>query len=367
MFATFVAGKRHPRHYSGHNERHVKFSVPHAQATPIAPERSAGMQKVEIPELDDELTRARLAALVHSSADAIVGATLGGVITDWNPAAERLYGYRADEVIGGHLSKVIPAERWPETESLLERVHQGESVEAFETVRRTKDGREIHVSHTISPVWNDAGEIVATSAILRDISSRIATERALAESELLFRTAFAGAPIGMSLVAPDGSILRVNAALCAMLGFTEIELLARTFHDLTHADDLPESVALAHQALAGEIDRFDVEKRYIHADGRIVWAHLSSSLIRRDDGTPRYFVSQVQDITHRRETEDALRRSEARFRALVEKAPAVIYTEVRLGEQPQLYVSPSIEQLLGFPPQDFLNDPGMWLESRAPR
>lgn len=324
------------------------------------------MQEVGTPELDDELTRARLAALVHSSADAITGATLDGVITDWNPAAERLYGYRADEVIGLHLSKVIPAERWPETAGLLERVHRGESVEAFETVRRTKDGREITVSHTISPVWNDAGEIIATSAILRDISSRISTEQALAENELLFRTAFSGAPIGMSLVAPNGKLLSVNAAVCSMLGYTEEELLARTFQEITDPDDLDPSLDLFRRALAGEIDSFELEKRYLDVHGRVVWTQLSASLIRDENGQARYFITQIQDITERRATEEALRRSEARYRALVEKAPAVIYTEVRLGEKPQLYVSPSIERMLGFPPQAFLNDPGMWLSCVHP-
>src|SRR5215212_4275322 len=136
------------------------------------------------------LTRNRLAAIVHSSVDAIVGETLDGIITDWNPAAERLYGYTAEEVIGRPFARLIPPERAAESAAILTRVLRGEHVEDVETVRWTKDGRRIEVSLTVSPVWNDAGEIIATSAIIRDIRERKATEQALAASEAILRAAF---------------------------------------------------------------------------------------------------------------------------------------------------------------------------------
>ena len=104
-----------------------------------------------------DVSQARLAALVLSSGDAIIGETLDGIITDWNPAAERLYGYAAEEVIGQNLTMVIPPDRMAETEALLARVHQGESIEGIETVRIRKDGREIDVALTVSPVWDEAG------------------------------------------------------------------------------------------------------------------------------------------------------------------------------------------------------------------
>src|SRR3954471_2271376 len=94
----------------------------------------------------DDDTRARLAALVHSSADAIIGETLDGIITDWNSAAERLYGYRAEEVIGQHLSMLVPPEERAGVEQLLARVRAGESVEGMEAVRWTNDGRRLDVS-----------------------------------------------------------------------------------------------------------------------------------------------------------------------------------------------------------------------------
>src|ERR671918_2246509 len=112
------------------------------------------------------LTRNRLGAIVRSSADAIIGETLDGIITDWNPAAERLYGYTAEEVIGRPFMTVIPPEHWAESAAILEQVLQGDFVEDLETVRWTKAGRRIDVSLTVFPVRDDAGELVATSAIV---------------------------------------------------------------------------------------------------------------------------------------------------------------------------------------------------------
>jgi PAS domain S-box-containing protein len=126
-----------------------------------------------------------LASLVRSSADAIVIETLDGITTYWNPAAEQRYGYRAEEVIGHSLSVRIPPHRLGETESLLARARGGEHAINVESERWTRDGRRIDVSLSISPVWDEAGEIVGTSAIVRDIAARKTTEQALAASEAL--------------------------------------------------------------------------------------------------------------------------------------------------------------------------------------
>ena len=267
------------------------------------------------------LTRNRLAAIVHSSVDAIVGETLDGIITDWNPAAERLYGYTAEEVIGQPFTMLIPPECSAESATMLARVLRGEYVEDVKTVRRTKDGRRIEVSLTVSPVWNDAGEIIATSATVRDITDRKATENALAASEAILRVAFENAPIGMVLASPDGQVLRVNEALCTMLGYTADTLLANGLWAFTHAEDIEANRVYVERALSGEIASFEMEKRYIHRDGQLIWGHLSGSLVRGDDGTPRYFISQIENITARKAADEALAASEERFRIAFADAP----------------------------------------------
>jgi two-component system, NtrC family, sensor kinase len=123
-----------------------------------------------------EEARARLAAIVQSSDDAIVGKTLDGIILSWNPAAERLFGYSSQEAVGKPMLILIPLERHTEEPAILMRIANGERVDHFETVRVRKDGRRIDVSVSISPIKDNRGRIVAASKIARDITKRKATE-----------------------------------------------------------------------------------------------------------------------------------------------------------------------------------------------
>jgi PAS domain S-box-containing protein len=119
-----------------------------------------------------EISLHRLAAIVESSDDAIVAKDLDGVITEWNAGAQRIFGYAAAEVIGRPITIIIPADRWTEEPRILERIRNGERVEHFETIRKRKDGVEIPVSLTISPIRDDSGRIIGASKIARDISER---------------------------------------------------------------------------------------------------------------------------------------------------------------------------------------------------
>jgi PAS domain S-box-containing protein len=126
------------------------------------------------------------------------------------------------------------------------------------------------------------------------------------DADSLFQSAFEHAAIGMALVAPDGTWLRVNRSVCEITGYSETELLQRTFQDITHPDDVERDVTNAHKMLSGEINTYQMEKRYFHKNGSIVWVLLSVSLVRDDDGKPRFFISQIQDITRRKESEAQL-------------------------------------------------------------
>jgi len=137
-------------------------------------------------------------------------------------------------------------------------------------------------------------------------------------SDQLFGNAFEHSSIGMALVGIDSNRLRVNSAFCQMLGYSEAEMLARSVKDITHPDDVEWDLLQRKRALAGEIETYQWEKRYIHKSGRIVWGFLSCSLVRDADRKPRHFISQIQDITERKESERILRENEERFRALTE-------------------------------------------------
>jgi two-component system sensor histidine kinase/response regulator len=139
------------------------------------------------------------------------------------------------------------------------------------------------------------------------IGALAANEAKLAQSEKRFRETFDEAPIGIALVAPDGRWLQVNHALCAIVGYTADELLSLTFQDVTHPDDLEADLELLQRTLAEDVPTHQMEKRYIHKRGHQVWIKLSVALVRDGDGTPAHFVSHIEDITHAKEIELALR------------------------------------------------------------
>ena len=127
-----------------------------------------------------EQAKFRLAAIVESSDDAIISKDLNGVITSWNKAAERLFGYTAEEAIGQHITLIIPADRRNEEVDILSRLRQGQRIDHFETIRPCKAGMRMEISLTISPVKDAAGRVVGASKVARDITSRKRNERALA-------------------------------------------------------------------------------------------------------------------------------------------------------------------------------------------
>jgi PAS domain S-box-containing protein/putative nucleotidyltransferase with HDIG domain len=128
-------------------------------------------------------------------------------------------------------------------------------------------------------------------------------EEALRESEERFSSAFEYAPIGMALASPEGKWLKVNRALCELVGYSENELLDKNFQDISFPEDLPANLNYVQQLLDGEIKSYQMEKRYFHKQGHLVWVLLSVSLVRDGQGKPLYFISQIQDITERNQHE----------------------------------------------------------------
>jgi len=135
-------------------------------------------------------------------------------------------------------------------------------------------------------------------------------------SDSLFQSAFEFAAIGMALVSLEGKWLRVNRSICKITGYSEAELLARTFQDITHPDDLEADLENVRKMLAGEIDTYQMEKRYFHKNGSIVWILLSVSLVRTKSGEPLFFISQIQDITRQKKSEEELAKAAAEIQRL---------------------------------------------------
>jgi diguanylate cyclase (GGDEF)-like protein/PAS domain S-box-containing protein len=181
-------------------------------------------------------------------------------------------------------------------------------------------------------------------------------EVALQQSEALFRASFETAAIGMGLVSLEGQFLSVNTALCCILGFTESELLALSFQEITYNEDLVADLVLLRQTLAGDRSSYQIEKRYLHKNGQIIWALLSVSLVRDLQEQPLYFVSQIQDISDRKQTEAALESSRERYRSLVNNIPGAVYRCAFNPNWTMEYVSLSITELTGYASTDLMND-----------
>jgi two-component system cell cycle sensor histidine kinase/response regulator CckA len=152
------------------------------------------------------------------------------------------------------------------------------------------------------PGGGDGGEGVGGMPV--DTVTRKDVENRLREAEDRFRGAFDSAAIGMALVAPDGRFLQVNPALCELVGYSEEELLGGTFQGITHPEDLDADLEFVRQMLVGEIQTYQMDKRYFHKLGHVIWIRLSVSIVRDSAGTPAYFVSQIQDITEQRRAEE---------------------------------------------------------------
>ncbi|HEX6710471.1 MAG TPA: PAS domain S-box protein [Rubrobacter sp.] len=189
---------------------------------------------------------------------------------------------------------------------------------------RLRSGEQKWLRKASRPQRQTNGDIV-WDGLLLDITERRRADEELKHSEERFRSTFQNAPIGMSLVSLDNRYLQVNQALCEMLGYSEEELLSRTTAEITHPGDRSITTTRTRALLEGKIDRDLVQKRYIHADGSVVWALSSVSMVRDSRGDPAYFVGQYQDITERKRAEEALKESEEFFRALYESVHHPIF------------------------------------------
>ncbi|MPZ70802.1 MAG: PAS domain S-box protein [Actinobacteria bacterium] len=245
--------------------------------------------------------------LAEDASDLIARYTPDGTCVYVSPSARLILGYEPEELIGGSLLDFIrPEDRAGVSKTLANCMETSEACSASYRVR-CKDGSYIWFETTIHLSRDaDTAELVELHTNSRDVTERKHTESALREAEERFRSAFDFAAIGMALLSEEGRFIRVNRSLCRFLGLTEYELLAKTFQEITHPEDLEKDVRYVQQILSGEIDHYQMEKRYVHAEGHYVWGILSVSLTTDSETGRPMFISQIQDITDRKAAEAKL-------------------------------------------------------------
>jgi len=274
-----------------------------------------------------EMERERLAALVASSDDAIIGKTLDGTVTSWNAAAERLYGYEAAEVVGGPISVIIPPERREEFDSILGRIARGEQVEHLETVRLRKDGARVEISVTISPVTDGEGRVFGASVIARDITERRRDEEELRRSRERLQLALEATNLGICEWDLATGRLTWSKEHFELLGYEPFSFdpVYEHWRSRIHPDDI--------EAVERELEEARAERRTSQSDARVLlpsgevrWVHARGRFKYDGAGRAVSLSGLLLDITAGKTAAEVLRRSEERVAGVVESAMDAIIT-----------------------------------------
>ncbi len=293
--------------------RMVPKTISLLSASKVAAER-----KLQLEEANTRLLRltqdatARLAAIVEGSEDAIIGYRLDGVITDWNQAATRLYGYSAEEAIGRNASILVPPSRLDEMTELLNTLAAGERIQQFETVRQKKDGGLVEVSSSIAPIIGQNGTIIGGSSIVRDISNRKRKDEAFRRSEERFRLVARATKDAISdWDIRSGGVWR-SETFWEKFGYpprdTEPDIAG--WIDLLHPEDRDRVWKGLQTALARHSDSYEVEYRFRRADGSYAVVLNRAYVVYDETGQPTRAIGAVTDLSDRRDLEEQFRQAQ---------------------------------------------------------
>lgn len=312
------------------------------KARPVPPRRPVtSPRKPAVPSVtpkQDELATARLAAIVESSDDAIVGKDLKGVVTSWNHSAERLFGYTAKEMIGKSITTLYPQDRLEEEARILKSIQRGERIEHFETVRRRKNGGLVDVSVTVSPIKDGNGHVIGASKIVRDITERKRAEAALRKSEQRFRAIYDQTYEFIGLLNPDGTMIDANQTALAFRELQLSDVVGKPFWSTPWWDISPELQervkAGIRQASEGTFVRLHAQHRAL--DGTVEEIDFSLTPITNQAGQVTEILPEGRRITPITNALGELRRTQAELESRVqertrelEKANAVLLENQR--------------------------------------
>jgi PAS domain S-box-containing protein len=278
-------------------------------------------------ERTDQAT-AWLAAIVNSSNDAIIGKDLNSIVTSWNIGAEKIFGYTANEMVGTSILRLIPSDRQDEEQRIIDRVKNGTIVEHFETLRLAKDGRQVDITVSVSPIRDSSGKIVGASKVARDI-----TERKRLEEELLLFSqrrlslALEAAQIGDWELDLVTKVARRSPRHDQIFGYPELlpEWNYALFLKHVHPEDRLRVDRAFQDSVASGQDWY-IECRIIRADHEMRWIFVRGRFFKDESDQPKRLIGLIGDITERRGGEAALQESEGAFRMLAESIPQIVWS-----------------------------------------
>ena len=274
-----------------------------ANAKTVALEREVAEHRRTEAARDHYAERERLfIAAVESSNDAIITKSLDGIITGWNPAAERLFGYTAAEAVGQHISLIVPPGRLPEVEDTVRRIGWGERIEQNETVRLRKDGTPVEVSLSIAPIKAASGAVIGISKTVRDITERNRTQRTMQQQAEERRRIFETSQDLILVVDSRGCLVQISPSCATILGYRPEEMIGHNGEEFIHPDDLEITRAEMRAARRGQRMKMS-DTRVIHKDGHAVWL---SWLGAWSDPVRRFFFVG-RDMTESHEVQETLR------------------------------------------------------------
>src|ERR687893_1625858 len=315
----------------------------------------------------------RFHALAENALDVVMVTGPDGTIRYLSQSVARVLGYTPEEMLGTNTANYVHPDDIERARGELELLLSKPGVHpaAVETRVRHKDGSWRHLEGMATNLLDDPAveglvfnqrdvtdRVRAEEEVRRlnrELEKRVAERTArlealvgeLGESEQRFRATFEQAAVGVAHVGPDGRWLRVNDKLCEMTGYTREELSRLTFQDITHLDDLPKDLEHLGRLLAGEIRTYSTEKRYLRKDGSVVWINLTVSAVGDTLGDVKNFFTNIVFITERRMVQEALSRSEERYRAVVEQSAEGLYL-VDGGTRRILETNPALQNMLGY-------------------
>ncbi|TRZ96961.1 MAG: PAS domain-containing sensor histidine kinase [Rhodocyclaceae bacterium] len=255
--------------------------------------------------------RILMASIVESSEDAIIGKSMDGVVTSWNRAAEKIFGYRAEEMIGRSARAIIPPELHDEKDMVLATIGRGESNERFETERIRKDGSRIAVDFTASPIRDREGQVIGISMIARDITERKRAGEYLRESEDRYRTLVETTQDLITRVDAHGRFLFVNSAAQRVFGLPPQECIGRSAFEFVHPDDHEATQIAFGEWLQSDAPAVRFENRMVSRSGAVRLLQWDILANRTASGEVAGFSSTARDVTEMRHAEDEIRKLNA--------------------------------------------------------